>query len=219
MRRMRTFPAIPQSVHAARRFATGALADSPGATLEAVELMVSELATNCIRHERASFHIAILRTAHQIRVEVTDSGAGTPTMRSPGPDEPSGRGLQIVDMLAQDWGVEPEMPSGKTVWFTLDVATPQESRADGGSRHRHAEQPAPIAGRPPVAHRRQPASEDPSGQQLRRGRYRGNLCRAPTASPVAQGCAPCGRYVHHDELGRNARRRRRTSDATDRAAR
>lgn len=217
MRRMRTFPAIPQSVHAARRFATGALADSPGATLEAVELMVSELATNCIRHERSSFHIAILRTAHQIRVEVTDFGAGTPTMRSPGPDEPSGRGLQIVDMLSQDWGVEPEMPSGKTVWFTLDVSTPQESRAEGGSRHRHADEQPPIAGRPPVAYRRRPASKDPSGQELRRGQHGGNLYRVPTASPVAQGCAPRGRYFHHDELGRNARGRRRTSDATDAA--
>ena len=38
---------------------------------------------------------------------------GTPTMRSPGPDEPSGRGLQIVDMLSESWGVVPEQPSRK----------------------------------------------------------------------------------------------------------
>jgi hypothetical protein len=120
-------------------------------------------------------------------------------------------------MLSQDWGVEPEMPSGKTVWFTLDVSTPQESRAEGGSRHRHADEQPPIAGRPPVAYRRRPASKDPSGQELRRGQHGGNLYRVPTASPVAQGCAPRGRYFHHDELGRNARGRRRTSDATDAA--
>ena len=92
MRRMRTFPAIPQSVHAARRFATDTLSTSPASTVEAVELMVSELATNCIRHERTSFHITILGSTQEIRIEVTDSGSGTPTMRSPGPDEPSGRG-------------------------------------------------------------------------------------------------------------------------------
>jgi len=149
MRHMRTFPAVPQSVPAARRFAVGALADSPAATLEAVELMVSELATNCIRHEHSSFHIVILRTSDEIRIEVTDSGSGTPTMRSPGPHEPSGRGLQIVDMLSDRWGVERELPSGKTVWFTLDVPALHESGADGGSRRGCRRHPrAPSA--PPV---------------------------------------------------------------------
>lgn len=116
---MRTFPAIPQSVHAARRFAIDALAGAPVGMLEAVELMVSELATNCIRHEQMSFYVTITRSGGEIRVEVTDSGSGKPTLRSPGPDDPSGRGLQIVDMLSQDWGVEPEVPAGKTVWFSL----------------------------------------------------------------------------------------------------
>jgi len=216
---MRTFPAIPQSVRAARRFATGSLADSPAATLEAVELMVSELATNCIRHERASFHIAILRSPHEIRVEVTDSGAGTPTMRSPGPDEPSGRGLQIVDMLSEEWGVEPEAPSGKTVWFSLDVSTPQEPRSEGGSRQRQADQPPPLSERPPVVRHRRPSSRGPSGQQRRRGRRPGRDARVSAASTVAQGCAQRGRYLHHDELGRNARRRCRTADTPDRAGR
>ena len=134
MRRMRTFPAIPQSVHAARRFATDTLSGSPASTVEAVELMVSELATNCIRHERTSFHITILGSAQEIRVEVTDSGSGTPTMRSPGPDEPSGRGLQIVDMLSDSWGVEAEQPSGKTVWFTMPAAAAVAAGVRGGRR-------------------------------------------------------------------------------------
>jgi anti-sigma regulatory factor (Ser/Thr protein kinase) len=165
MRRMRSFPAVAQSVPAARRFAVHALADSSAPTLEAVELMVSELATNCIRHEHASFHIAILRTSSEIRIEVTDSGAGTPTMRSPGPHEPSGRGLQIVDMLSKQWGVVPETPSGKTVWFTIDVSTPHESGADGASRQRPLDQSAPVTGRPPVAHRRLPSAEGPSNHR------------------------------------------------------
>src|SRR6202012_3572815 len=112
----------PPSAHAARGFATDTLSGSPASTVEAVELMVSELATNCIRHERTSFHITILGSTREIRVEVTDSGSGTPTMRPRGPEEPSGRGLQIVDMLSDSWGVEPEAPSGKTVWFTMPSA-------------------------------------------------------------------------------------------------
>lgn len=128
---MRTFPAIPQSVHAARRFATDALAGLPAPALEAVELMVSELATNCIRHERTSFYVTITRTPREIRIEVTDSGSGMPTMRSPGPSDPSGRGLQIVDMLSDEWGVEPEVPAGKTVWFSMAVAGAPEAEPEG----------------------------------------------------------------------------------------
>jgi hypothetical protein len=41
-------------------------------------------------------------------------------MRCPGPTEPSGRGLRIVDMFAEKWGVEQHAAGGKTVWFTLD---------------------------------------------------------------------------------------------------
>ena len=190
MRHMRTFPAVPQSVPAARRFAVGALADSPAATLEAVELMVSELATNCIRHEHSSFHIVILRTSDEIRIEVTDSGRGTPTMRSPGPHEPSGRGLQIVDMLSDRWGVERELPSGKTVWFTLDVPALHESGADGGSRQRPQDQSAPITGRAPGVHRRRPSSKGPSNS--RRGCHRHP--RAPSAPPVVCGLRrKCGK--------------------------
>ncbi|MGH3262189.1 MAG: ATP-binding protein, partial [Trebonia sp.] len=127
---------VPESVHAARRFTTETLAKADGRTLEAVELMVSELATNCIRHEHASFHIAILSAPNEIRVEVTDGGSGAPRMRSPGPDEPSGRGLQIVNMLSDRWGVEPESPAGKTVWFTLDVA-PDPDRGSGSAAAGH----------------------------------------------------------------------------------
>ena len=136
MRRMRSFPAVPQSVHAARRFTVDALAGSSPDILEAVELMVSELATNCIRHERASFHLAVMRDRGEIRVEVTDAGSGTPTMRTPRPEEPSGRGLRIVDMLSERWGVEPEDPSGKTVWFALAATSAGESGAcRAESRH------------------------------------------------------------------------------------
>jgi anti-sigma regulatory factor (Ser/Thr protein kinase) len=131
---MRTFPAIPQSVHAARRFATDALAGLPAAALEAAELMVSELATNCIRHERMSFYVRVSRSPQGVRVEVTDSGSGVPAMRSPGPNDPSGRGLQIVDMLSDDWGIEPEVPAGKTVWFSLTVKRRDEEPEPAGDR-------------------------------------------------------------------------------------
>jgi hypothetical protein len=102
-------------------------------TLEAVELMVSELATNCIRHTDSGFELSISRQAGGIRVEATDRAGGRPQMRSPAPTDPSGRGLKIVDMLSLDWGVDRHPAAGKTVWFTVAdtavVPAPQASRA------------------------------------------------------------------------------------------
>ena len=119
MRDTRTFPHEAQSVPAARRFATGALRGASAETLEVVELMVSELATNCIRHTDSGFDLTIIRNGCDIRVEATDHAGGTPTMRSPKPTDPSGRGLKIIDLLSARWGVDLGADSGKTVWFTI----------------------------------------------------------------------------------------------------
>jgi anti-sigma regulatory factor (Ser/Thr protein kinase) len=120
----RRFPHEAQSVPAARRFATTVLSGASADILEAVELMVSELATNCIRHTDSGFDLTIIRSGPEIRVEATDHAGGTPTMRSPKPTDPSGRGLKIIDMLSAGWGVESETGLGKTVWFTISDKTP-----------------------------------------------------------------------------------------------
>ena len=133
MKHTRTFPHEPESVPAARRFATGVLRGVAVDTLEAVELMVSELATNCIRHTDSGFDLTITRAGGDIRVEATDGAGGRPEMRSPKPTDPSGRGLKIVDMLSAKWGVQQRTSVGKTVWFTVPDTTPaapaQASRA------------------------------------------------------------------------------------------
>ncbi len=141
MRRARNFSAEPQSVGAARRFAVAALDDTDSEVLEAVKLMVSELATNSIRHAETGFQLTVCHKEGAIRVEVTDHAGGTPTMRSPGPEDPSGRGLRIVAMLSEAWGVERAAAPGKTVWFTLNAAG-RSSSADATARRRLARRPA-----------------------------------------------------------------------------
>ena len=120
----RTFPHEPESVPAARRFATSTLRSASADTLEAVELMVSELATNCIRHTDSGFDLTITRAGGDIRIEATDGAGGTPQMRSPKPTDPSGRGLKIIDMLSSEWGVDQRAGDGKTVWFTVPDTAP-----------------------------------------------------------------------------------------------
>jgi anti-sigma regulatory factor (Ser/Thr protein kinase) len=104
LRVTRTFPHSTESVPAARHLATATLRDAPEEVVFAVEPMVSELVTNCIRHTESGFQLTIEHTPQQIRVEVTDAGAGRPAVRSPGPTDAEGRGLRIVESLSDDWG-------------------------------------------------------------------------------------------------------------------
>ncbi len=121
MKHIRTFDHAPESVTSARRFAAEALRDTPAEARDTVSLMVSEVATNCIRHAETGFDLTILRTEHEIRVETTDRAAGKPTVRTPEPTDPDGRGLQIIDMFSEAWGVEQVPGDGKTVWFVVSL--------------------------------------------------------------------------------------------------
>ncbi len=116
----RSFAAGPTSVGAARRFATDTLPQLPPEALDAIVLMVSELASNCVRFTPGGFSVSIEDDARRIRVDVTDCGGGEPTIRCPRPTDLSGRGLRIVEAMSDDWGVVPAVSSaGTTVWFTL----------------------------------------------------------------------------------------------------
>jgi anti-sigma regulatory factor (Ser/Thr protein kinase) len=115
MKVVREFPCEPGSVSASRLLARRLLADSPDELRDAVELMTTELATNCIRHAHTGFELVI--DVHDgVRVEVRDTGSGQPVMLSPTPRSLTGRGLRIVDSLADSWGVT-RASEGKAVWF------------------------------------------------------------------------------------------------------
>ena len=119
----RRFRCQPESVRAARKFVRDVLPDQSREIVDAAELMTSELATNCVQHARTDFELAI-HSQGQIRVEVRDTDQGRPMLRSPMPEEPSGRGLRIVEAMSDTWGIIPSS-NGKTVWFTL----PRQPRA------------------------------------------------------------------------------------------
>lgn len=122
----RRFSIEDTSVSEARQFIRQTLSGTPQDRLEMIELMVSELATNCIRHAQTGFRVTIYRNTTEVRVEVTDHAAGEPVVRSPGPADPTGRGLRIVQMLSNSWGVEQKEKLNKTVWFTLSTRPPAE---------------------------------------------------------------------------------------------
>jgi anti-sigma regulatory factor (Ser/Thr protein kinase) len=113
-----TLPSESASVPLARRVATNSLPGLPATVLADVALVVSELATNCVRHAHTDFHLRVERHVDEVRVEVTDGGRGDPRPQTPEASQPHGRGLHIVQVVARQWGVVPA-GSGKTVWCTI----------------------------------------------------------------------------------------------------
>lgn len=116
-----------RSVRTAREFVRDALtAWSWDARAGDVTLCVSELATNALVHGVPPGRGYLLRLwlyeqGSALRVEVHDSGDGKPRLRDP--DGESGRGLLLVDALADRWGVGPRAP-GKVVWCEFERHRP-----------------------------------------------------------------------------------------------
>ena len=108
----------PASVAAARRFVSGVLGRSSAGIRQRVELLVSELATNAVKHAQSEFEVVVDESDRQVHIEVTDRGSGVPRKKFPAPEETTGRGLLIVASLSDDWGIV-EHPCGKSVWFRL----------------------------------------------------------------------------------------------------
>lgn len=134
MTHSRHYPNDPASVTAARQFAVDALAGHGADVVGIVELLVSELASNCVRHADSDFDLTITLAGDAVHVAATDRGDGTPVKRAADPLAESGRGLAIIDMMAGAWGVEPADPpqTGKTVWFTMP-APASAARAAGAA--------------------------------------------------------------------------------------
>lgn len=113
-----------ESVSRARHLLVDLEETVPSEKLDHLRLLVTELVTNAVRHAGLEAHELIdLRVAVQdrsIRVEVRDSGPGFEKAPSePLPEQVSGRGLYLVELLSDRWGVEQGNPI--CVWFELST--------------------------------------------------------------------------------------------------
>lgn len=121
-------PAQPESAARARAEVSAAMAswglDDPGGhhgrPLEVAELLVSEVVTNAVRYSLGPIELQIRRGDTALWFEIADKDTRLPRLRHARGDDEGGRGLELVQALAGDWGTR-EIADGKVVWFRLDV--------------------------------------------------------------------------------------------------
>ena len=131
--------ALPTVPRLARGFVSVTLNEwGLDALADVTELLVSEMSTNVVRASTTPdgmlryddgkiplLWIRLLSDRVRLMIEVWDTlpaSLGAPVARHPDADEESGRGLEIIENLAEDWGWE-TVPgwAGKKVWAVLKV--------------------------------------------------------------------------------------------------
>lgn len=134
-----SFPTTDDQVAKARAATEDALLSHPAYDAGLCAQLVSELATNAILHS-GSDHFGLvvsLTPAGLVRIAVSHSGQGKtkPEVKQPELIEEGGRGLRLVAVLSDGWGVTKRRSDGFTVWFELAPEGQQATAVAGvGSR-------------------------------------------------------------------------------------
>jgi two-component sensor histidine kinase len=86
-------------------------------------LLLDELAANAVRHAHTPFSVTLRLDKDALRGAVLDHNPRPPVLRTPALEDLGGRGMQMVAVLADRWGVDRHDGDGKTVWFEIDTNT------------------------------------------------------------------------------------------------
>lgn len=109
-----------ESVPKARHFVCSLLIDHRCSYLvEDVALVVSELASNAVRHANTPFTVALEQVDRSVLLTVSDTSPVLPVRPAKDLLDTSGRGLTIVDLVSRDWGVTRRPGEAKSVWASF----------------------------------------------------------------------------------------------------
>jgi anti-sigma regulatory factor (Ser/Thr protein kinase) len=168
--------------------------DVLGSLVDDAVLILSEFVTNALRHARA-LNSGMIRVSWELtgdgllRIEVTDGGGTTRPSTKPysmSVSAHAGRGLEIVDRLADRWGSQREEGGDEyTVWAELAVRarhaghTGRRLRSDRGASAKATVTALPSA---PLGTGESPAPEPPA--------------QPPVSSPPRLAEQPAGAVIH-----------------------
>jgi anti-sigma regulatory factor (Ser/Thr protein kinase) len=113
-----------REVSRVRHAVTTALSSAgvPDDERDVAALLVSELVTNAIRHGRPPLTVRAEHNDGSLTVGVEDASSTVPVpVEDTSWDASGGRGLHLVEALADGWGVTPN-GHGKRVWFRLHLS-------------------------------------------------------------------------------------------------
>lgn len=89
---------------------------------DTAQMLISEMATNAVRHcTGATFSVNVSLAEDSLCLAVQDSSPRLPQVNHSDDDQENGRGMMIITMIADTWGVH-EHASGKTVWAHLGLS-------------------------------------------------------------------------------------------------
>jgi hypothetical protein len=112
-----------ESVPRARRFVREVLAGVPheASIIDAAELCASELVTNAVLHARTEVQVRVEDLGEAIRLEVRDRSTVMPRRIVHSVRSATGRGMEMVSLLARSWGVDLVDDRTKSVWCELST--------------------------------------------------------------------------------------------------
>jgi anti-sigma regulatory factor (Ser/Thr protein kinase) len=113
-------PNRPDSTPAARAFLSRLLNGwgLPDSVIDDASLLTTELLSNAVLHGTGLVNLRVEVEDGVVSVRVHDDASGQPHVNHADPTSLGGRGLFIVECVADQWGSEADDP-GKTVWFRL----------------------------------------------------------------------------------------------------
>jgi anti-sigma regulatory factor (Ser/Thr protein kinase) len=108
------------SLREGRRFVAATLRDwqVDDAQIEPVLLVANELLANAIVHAHSAPVLSLEIDGADLRLCVADTSREAPVPRAGTTNEAGGRGLIMVEALADEWGYDASS-SGKVVWVTF----------------------------------------------------------------------------------------------------
>jgi anti-sigma regulatory factor (Ser/Thr protein kinase) len=124
---------VPPSLRDAHLVRKSFIAEMRGLSLDLTDdqfdemvICTGELLANAVIHTGKPSTLAVTWTGRVVRVEVHDASDAIPTPCQAGESTESGRGLALIQALADRWGIipprakrSPGSSTGKTVWFEM----------------------------------------------------------------------------------------------------